>query len=106
MSLWIYTHWGGYDLAETVRDAIALARDRWNDENYCSRIITMHVMQQNSNGLTGCGIANHSMDSEYNDIFIDVPNQKLTIGNNEWTFKEFIDISDLELVLKEIGERQ
>jgi hypothetical protein len=106
INLWIYTHWGGYDLPEVVQQAIKLAEDRWMDTSYCSRIIAMHIIQENSSGSTGCGISDHSMDSEYNDIFIDTEKLTVSIGEKTWTFKEYADISELELTLREIGERE
>lgn len=104
INLWIYTHWGGYDLPGVVVKAIKLAQERWHDTTYCSRIIAMHVMQENSSGATGCGISDHSMYSEYNDIIIDTESLTVQIGQHEWSFKEFAKISDIEVFIKEMSE--
>ena len=33
-SLYVYTHWGGYDLPQNAMLAIQQAKPRWNDEAY------------------------------------------------------------------------
>jgi len=35
----LYTHWSGTELPETVRQALLRGKDRWDDEQYLSRII-------------------------------------------------------------------
>ena len=61
--VYLYTHWGGYNLEDVVRAALAL-EERWDDTEYLARIIFCHMMGDNVKETTGYGIGTE----EHGDI--------------------------------------
>lgn len=60
----LYTHWGGTELPETLREALA-RRERWDDAAYLARIVFCHMIGEDFAGETGYGIATRLPDNEY-----------------------------------------
>jgi hypothetical protein len=109
--IWLYTHWGGSELEETLRRALA-RKQRWGDASYLARIIFCELMGKDTSGETGFGISTSQCDNEYDRLMVDVESQvvyavpepgserkglvrlpdnldaKNTVG--VWTFDEFI----------------
>ena len=52
----LYSHWGGSDMPETVRVALA-KRQRWTDGAYLARIIFCTMIAGDVDGETGFGIS-------------------------------------------------
>ena len=54
-SIHIYGHWAGASVIEgnLLREAIDAARTRWDDPNYCARIILSRLMKDSHNETTG-----------------------------------------------------
>lgn len=95
MGIWFYTHWEGYCLVETLRNAISQAKGRWGDDSYCFRIILHNLMESSSKATedTGCGIANYEMDTQYKiNPVVNIKKQKVEIDGNSYTFKQFVEI--------------
>jgi hypothetical protein len=55
--IYLYTHWGGSELKQTLKDALLRGRDRWDDPSYLARIIFSEMIKDNIDGNTGFGIA-------------------------------------------------
>jgi len=98
-SLFVYTHWGGYTLPESAKQAIISARPRWTDYPYATRIIVDQLTKEGRDGETGFGLLlNDGAEDEYNNdkpsVIIDLLNQELTIfrkGNKEsFRFDELV----------------
>ena len=87
--IYLYTHRGGSDLKQTLRDALDRGRDRWNDESYLARIIFSEMIKGDINGTTGYGIAPYAPDNEHDLIILDCLKQTITIGGNSVTFEQF-----------------
>jgi hypothetical protein len=56
--VYLYTHWGGSNLLETVKEAIGSkeGRGRWSDGEYLTRIIFSRMIKHDLMGETGYGI--------------------------------------------------
>lgn len=83
-SLFVYTHWGGYDLPEDAKQAIIKAEPRWNDYPYCTRIIVDQLTKGGRDQETGFGLMlNDNAEDEYNhdepSVIIDLKARQLTI---------------------------
>lgn len=66
----LYSHWGGYELPETLRLALA-KRARWDDESYLARII-FDVMLEGAHGEeTGFGISTRLPDNQYDLLVLE-----------------------------------
>ena len=74
-SIFLYTHWGGSELKNTVKHALR-RRQRWNDGQYLARIIFCEMIgKDNWDGETGFGISATIHNGEEKIIIVDVPNQ-------------------------------
>ena len=54
--VYLYTHWGGTDLPETVQSAMK-KQQRWDDGSYLARIIFCQMIAGHEAGETGYGIS-------------------------------------------------
>ena len=95
--IYLYTHWGGYRLPTTVQDALK-KKWRWDDSAYLTRIIFDEMVGKEQGGETGFGISAGCMDSSYADIYIDTAKGIISIGDDEWSFSDYIalDLSEDE----------
>lgn len=62
-AVWLYSHWGGTEMPETLRQALA-HRERWDDEPYLARIV-LQTMIAGDQSATGYGISTRMPDNEY-----------------------------------------
>ena len=86
--VYLYTHWGVGELKADVQKALA-RKQRWDDEEYLTRIIFDAMKGEDITGETGFGIGT----SEHEDIELLVqiePGQKVRIGDMVWTFDEYL----------------
>lgn len=63
-AIFLYSHWGGYELPEVLRKALA-KRWRWDDGAYLARIIFDEMIGDEQGGETGYGISTRICDNEY-----------------------------------------
>lgn len=104
--VYLYTHWAGTELAQTVHDALA-KKWRWEDSPYLTRIIFDQMTEDNHGDETGFGISARICDNEHQIIVIDsrqgrigfckqgaekTPNLEL-----RWTFEEYLALPAEEL---------
>lgn len=108
-SFYLYAHWAGRDLHETIRAAFSQAEERWTDELYCTAFLVGQALKDYANkgellswGLGGPG------DNEHDVLEIDFEAQKVRLRSREgwhdlphkewertaavvreWTFAEF-----------------
>ena len=63
--VYLYQHWDGDGLFQTVQNAIA-KNERWDDTEYLARIIFCEMVKDDIDGSTGYGIGNSQhIDIEY-----------------------------------------
>jgi hypothetical protein len=66
--IFLYSHWGGYRLERTARNAVANSEGRVGDPSYLARIIFCHmIMESFTNeveGLYGLNAINHEIDPD------------------------------------------
>lgn len=89
----LYTHWGGSELPEQVKAALA-KRWRWNDAPYLARIIFCQMVKGEEQEETGFGITT-TMDmceESERDIVVDVAQQRIRLGEGKpWkSFEAFV----------------
>ena len=66
--VFLYSHWGGHELPETVREALA-REERWDDPAYLARIVFCQMVGDDT-GETGFGISTTPPDNEYDLIVL------------------------------------
>jgi len=91
--VWLYTHWGGTGLPETVASAISRG-ERWTDASYLTRIIFSAMIEGDIHGSTGYGIDNHQHGDVYRVITVDLDEQEVTVDGwrevpDTYSFAEF-----------------
>jgi hypothetical protein len=99
--VYLYTHWTGYKLAETVREALKRGIERWQDGQYLARIIFCEMVKGGEMDLTGFGISSVIGDNGHPIIVVNVDDQ--TIGFAEegkepqcdakWALPEYVRLS-------------
>lgn len=90
----LYTHWGGYELPETLRSALNRGKDRWGDFQYLARIIFCEMVgERNWNETTGFGISQCEHDGGYGGpIVVDVDAQTVTLPyKSPVSIQDYID---------------
>jgi hypothetical protein len=102
--IWLYTHWGGSGLEETLRNALERGKDRWSDRPYLIRIIFSEMIQDEIFDTTGFGIDYVEGDGG-TDIYIDSAEQIVSIDDKSWTFEEFVSGSKPKKVKKVIKNK-
>lgn len=77
-NVYLYTHWGGAELKETLKSALS-RKQRWDDEEYLARIIFCEMIKGEEQEETGYGIgtSKHS-DLNYPLLVVDIENQQIT----------------------------
>lgn len=84
--VWLYSHWGGSQLKQNIKDGLILASDkqakypqsRWDDEAYLTKIIfCVAIGKENFDKLTGFGISTRLADNSYPINVVDIPKQRV-----------------------------
>ena len=78
-SVYLYTHWGGTELARTLRTALT-RKQRWNDEAYLARIIFCEMVKGAEADETGFGIATSPPDNGHQILTVDCEKRYVRIG--------------------------
>lgn len=53
----LYSHWGGREMPEALRQALIFGKGRWNDSTYLSRIIVSRITYTDADDETGSGLS-------------------------------------------------
>lgn len=104
----IYGHWAGVGIVNNLQKALTRAEDRWNDEEYFTRIVIQNILNDIAiaHSSTGCGIgicenykkSGHG-DLEYPPVIADATERKVFIGNCVFYFRDIVDM-DSNVVLQ------
>lgn len=77
--VFLYGHWSGWTIAQTVRDALKRGRERWNDAPYLARIVLCEMVRGSELDLTGFGISHKLCDNERPIIVLDPVNATASV---------------------------
>lgn len=75
--VYLYTHWEGSELPQTVVSALQRGRPRWDDDAYLARIIFSEMIRDDIDGETGYGISAYPPDGD--DRIVDVDTESQTV---------------------------
>lgn len=80
--VFLYTHWGGDELPEVVREALDsdAGRGRWNDGSYLARIVFCRMVKGDEASATGYGISSRLGDNTVGRPIIVLDPDKQRIG--------------------------
>jgi hypothetical protein len=79
--VFLYTHWYGSELPETLRTALARGIGRWNDPAYLARIIFCEMVKGHEMDSTGYGISGECGDGDDRVLTVDGVAQTVTWPN-------------------------
>jgi len=74
-NVYLYSHWGGSDMAQTLERALIRGRSRWDDPVYLARIIFSEMIREDIDGLTGYGIDTQDLGDDNSTIVINCDKQ-------------------------------
>lgn len=102
--VYLYTHWGGYELPLTVKAALQ-RKQRWDDDSYLARIIFATMTKGHEDGETGFGIGAWRPDNEHPYILIDCDERRIGFtpegmepnADTWWSFEDYIAMDDDEI---------
>lgn len=78
--VWLYSHWGGYELPGRLQAGLIAGKSRWNDPSYLNKIIIGHAVPvDNWSAPTGYGISCSIQDNEHPVLVVDIPAQQVFV---------------------------
>ena len=93
--VYLYTHWGGYELPAMVQKALQ-RKQRWNDPPYLARIIFDQMTAGEQGKVTGHGISTILCDNEHPLIVVDSAASEVRFESDQvrevlarYTFEEY-----------------
>jgi len=93
--VYLYTHWGSYELLKTVQNAMMRGKERWDDPEYLARIIFCEMLGDDTKGLTGLGIGGDKHNDINRLITVDTENEEVSHKGDgddfKCSFQEFVD---------------
>lgn len=81
--VYLYSHWGGQDLPEELRQALNTtpARARWDDPAYLCRILVLEVLKDLQGKETGAGLGtSRTRGDGYPVLIVDLVNQRVAFA--------------------------
>lgn len=68
----LYGHWAGYEMLAKLAQAVEIAKPRWTDESYATRIVISNLVGDEWTSLTGWGLTtNQILDNEHKIPIVD-----------------------------------
>ena len=94
----IYSHWRGDEIVARLPEALEIAKDRYDDVSYFTRIVIQNILNNivdpNSERGAGIDICNWNNYDDFhlnnNPVFIDPTNKTVRCGGNIWKFEDII----------------
>lgn len=80
----LYQHWGGDSMMHNLATALDVARPRWTDESYCTRIVISQLIGNEWNQEYSFGISTYIMDNEHSIPVIDFSDKTVALYDYEW----------------------
>jgi hypothetical protein len=83
--IYLYGHWAGYGMMSRLAQAIEVARPRWNDESYATRIAISNLIGDEWNQEYSWGISTRVGDNEHSIPIVDWSAKTVTLYPHDWT---------------------
>lgn len=89
--MFLYSHWDGYELPETLRSALVRGRGRWSDESYLARIVFCEMVAGDQQGDTGYGISTRLTDNGY-DLLVFKNARVYVVPESDYVERGLVDL--------------
>jgi hypothetical protein len=83
--IFLYGHWAGYGMMARLAQAIEVARPRWHDEPYATRIAISNIIGEEWNQEYSWGISTRIGDNEHSIPVVDWEFQTVALYPHDWT---------------------
>jgi len=90
-AIYLYGHWAGEGMLNTLATAIETARPRWNDESYATRIAVSTIIDNEWKQETGWGLTTYFCDSEHSVPVVSFKTQTVRLLPHSFDIKFDID---------------
>lgn len=82
----LYAHWGGYQMMHNLATAIDIARPRWTDEGYATRICISQLIGEDWNQELSYGVyVDHIGDNEHSVPVVNWADQSVSLYDADWS---------------------
>ena len=82
--IFLYGHWAGEGMMNTLATAIAKARSRWTDESYATRICISQIIGNEWDQEYSWGISTAFGDNEHSVPIVDWESQAVALYQADW----------------------
>jgi hypothetical protein len=82
--IYLYGHWAGEGMMNTLATAIAKARPRWTDESYATRICISQIIGDQWDQEYSWGISTTIGDNEHSIPIVDWQAQAVALYEADW----------------------
>jgi hypothetical protein len=82
--IFLYGHWAGEGMMNTLATAIAKARPRWTDESYATRICISQIIGNEWDQEYSWGISTAFGDNEHSVPIVDWESQAVALYQADW----------------------
>jgi hypothetical protein len=80
-SLYLYTHWQGSQICQTLAEGLHASKGRWHDPAYTTRVV-FNALQGEDRGITGFGISvGYPPDNEHEIPKVSWVLEPIRLGN-------------------------
>lgn len=83
-TIYLYGHWAGYEMMSRLAHALDVARPRWSDESYATRICISQMVGDEWDQEYGWGIATYVSDNEHSVPIVDWGKQTVSLFEHGW----------------------
>jgi hypothetical protein len=84
-TIYLYGHWAGEGMMNRLAKAIDVARPRWTDAEYATRIAVSHIIGDTWTQETGWGLSvDYLCDNEHSIPIVDWEAQTVTLYSSEY----------------------
>ena len=88
--IFLYSEFGSISLPSLISYSLNRAKDFWDQEEYIASIIFKDMLAIDIQESTEFGLSNNIQDIESDIIFADIKKQIISIGDNQWSFEDYI----------------
>lgn len=92
----LYLHWGAASFAATLADALAMSKDRWDDEEYATRKAIQSILKDMHIDVADNGAGLYVGTTDHGGPVLNVNWGSKTVWTDRWrlSFQQFMDNND------------
>jgi hypothetical protein len=84
-TIFLYGHWAGYGMMARLAQAIEVARPRWRDESYATRIAISNLIGDEWDQEYSWGISTYIGDNEHSVPVVEWCTERVILYPHDWS---------------------